>query len=105
MDTIFDYIVDAAYKIEEYDEDDFFGVTEIEGKFSSFIVVHDLKHAYIERLKSDFNKEVFISIFLEMLNERKRILDIETSEKQRADEEIENMKLQTINYAGSMEGH
>lgn len=105
MDTIFDYIVDAAYKIEEYGEAEFFGATKIEGNFSSFTVIHDLKHAYItNNYHADVNKNLFCRIFVEMLNERKRLLDIEQAEEMRLEQEHKNKEFQLINYAGSMSG-
>lgn len=105
MDTFFDYIVDAAYKIEQFTEDDLVGSTEIEGKFSSFTVIHDLKSATITNNRyADLNKDLFCKIFLEILNEKKRLLDIEYCE-QRSDHFQEMCAIfQPVNHAGTMSG-
>lgn len=106
MDTIFDYIVDAAYKIEEFTEDDLVGATVIEEKFTSFTVIHDLKSATITNNHgADFNKGMFQKIFLLMLNEKKRLLDIEAVENRRLEQERINKKFQLISHAGSMAGY
>lgn len=105
MDTIFDYIVDASYKIEEFTESDLIGATEIEGKFSSFTVIHDLKSATITNNRyADFNKEVFCKIFLELINEKKRLLDIEETENRKWEHERKCIDFQPVKYAGSMAG-
>lgn len=106
MDTIFDYIVDASYKIEEFTESDLIGATEIDGKFSSFTVIHDLKHAYItNNYHADVNKNLFCRIFVEMLNERKRLLDIEETENRKWEHERKCIDFQPVKYAGSMAGY
>lgn len=105
MDTFFDYIVDAAYKIEQFTEDDLVGSTEIEGKFSSFSVIHDLKSATVTNNRyADLNKGLFCKIFLELLNERKRLIDIEYCEQREDHSQMMCRMFQPERYAGTMSG-
>ena len=120
MATINGFIRDLTYWLDELDQPGRFneGCVTLEDDYCTIDVDYTNDRAEIDRVyrkgatitksvsvSDTFNKELFEQIFLSLLNERKRVYEIEQRERDRTESERDMAEMEIINHAGSMAGY
>ena len=120
MATITGFIRDLTYWLDELDQPAKFneGCVTLEDDYCTIDVDYTNDRAKIDRVyrkgatttksvsvSDTFNKELFEQIFLSLLNERRRVCEIEQRDRECSERQRDMAEMEIINHAGSMANH